>query len=1384
MRVSTIVSSLTVLVMVAASLGVAMGNASASEGSKDSYGYKYTDSKAPAPSVAFNWVEINATGTDTGLTGTFDEAGPLSIGFTFNFYGSTYSNFYVNTNGFISFNGGASYEWSNDAIPYWPSPDNFIAPYWDYGENYDGTIYYETKGVSPNQQLIVEWENVSTIWTGSLLTYEVILNETGDIWFQYLDVGTDYGQDASVGIEDSTGDVGTQYSYETSSLSDNLAIRFSTGAVMITPSQTGVGKLGTDVSYALTVKNWQTVADSFDITYASSQGWTVYLYDSLANPLVDSDGDTVPDTGTVAAGSTVSIEVRVSIPASPIGFQDITTVTATSFLNSAAFDSCIVTTDVAGAWFTPPHEDVGLDQNGIGYFEVLSVNASVDVRVADWYYIEGYLYTASEAYISYDSGYASLTPGSGTLNLRFFGYQISESGVDGPYHVHMTLYDGSYDVQDTDVHYTAAYARTEFMTRPGVLGTTHGDGVLDTDGDGLFDSLFINATVMASYDWSFRVDVYLDDSSYSYMTYAQNYTSLTAGTRVVSTEFAAWDIVELGQDGFFYAAIYLYALIDGAWIYIDSDSHTTGDYTLSQFERRPIFFSSPINDYANDTDSDGSYNFLEISATVDVAIEGDYSIKGILRADSWQPVIDTVIVNTHLTVGLHTIDLYFPGWPIYENSDSDDMDVTLEAWSGSILVDTELYTTPTYYYYWDFETAPGWFEPPYNDYGLDTNSDTLFDYLVCEIPVTVETAGYYEVEATIEAIWDIETVSTTAYLDVGTTTVEIRFTGWLIWNEGYDGPYDVYLYLYDSGNRELDNDWFNTAAYLYTDFPGIPAAFGSPHEAYVEDTDSDGYYDGLFVNATVVVASAGLFLVQGILYDPGWTQIVGAGKWANLGSGTHVVRIAFPAWMININGDDGIFHVELYLYDAGRNYLDYDSLSTSSYMNETFELTVPTINSVWADTAPTMDGTMSPGEWASATAVDLTGADTRNTVSGTLLIMNDATNLYIAYDAYGDTHEDSNDASTIAFDTGNDGVRTDGHEDSFMLSGWSPSDGQHFVFSSAFSSWTSHCYPFDTVAAEHATLAGNAGFGPSDGHAIDHRTYEYSIPLALLDIAPGDVIGFLGRNWGNNGVYDSSNGTSSSWPVLFPSSPSMTQYGDLHLAEESIAIPPPVTTASASGTSGTAGWYKSQVGVTLTATGGSGGLDYTLYRLDGGSWTTYSAVIQITAQGTHTLEFRSVDMAAQTESIKTLTVKIDSVMPVTTSTVSGTSLWLNASDATSGVSTIMYSIDNGTWKAYSVVVNVSVEGVGTHVIDYYTTDAAGNREPTQSVTIEIKDTTADSDALGGAFIWIGLIAAAAIAALVVLLLVMKRKKGQQPAQMGPAQGIMVPPEQVPPPPQA
>ncbi len=106
---------------------------------------------------------------------------------------------------------------------------------------------------------------------------------------------------------------------------------------------------------------------------------------------------------------------------------------------------------------------------------------------------------------------------------------------------------------------------------------------------------------------------------------------------------------------------------------------------------------------------------------------------------------------------------------------------------------------------------------------------------------------------------------------------------------------------------------------------------------------------------------------------------------------------------------------------------------------------------------------------------------------------------------------------------------------------------------------------------------------------------------------------------------------------------------------------------------------------------------------------------------------------------------------------------------TSGVSMIVYRIDDGDWQVYDGAF--VVEGSGNHTVEYYAADNAGNEGTVQSVVVE-------GSGGGISAVLIGVLIGAAVLAAVGLLmfLVLRKKKGQQQAPPAP------PPEMMPPPP--
>jgi hypothetical protein len=164
----------------------------------------------------------------------------------------------------------------------------------------------------------------------------------------------------------------------------------------------------------------------------------------------------------------------------------------------------------------------------------------------------------------------------------------------------------------------------------------------------------------------------------------------------------------------------------------------------------------------------------------------------------------------------------------------------------------------------------------------------------------------------------------------------------------------------------------------------------------------------------------------------------------------------------------------------------------------------------------------------------------------------------------------------------------------------------------------------------------------------------------------------------------------------------------------------PVTTSSADGA-----WHTGAVTVTLSPTdSGGSGLLHTKYRVDGGDWK-FGTTVNVSGDGTHTVQYYSVDYAGNVESAHNAQVKIDGTAPVTTS--SADSAWhtgavtvtLTPTDAVSGVAQSKYRVDAGAWQTGT---SFTVTTDGDHTIDFYSVDAAGNQETTKSAHVKIDAT--------------------------------------------------------------
>ncbi|HOU13898.1 MAG TPA: S8 family serine peptidase [Anaerolineae bacterium] len=207
-------------------------------GGPDPFGYQWADSNA-ADGPAYQWIDIAATGAL--VTGLSDDnfQGPFALGFDFPFYGVTQTQFYVGSNGLLTFGAGSAAYDNQCPLPTATTPNQLIALLWDDLDfKTGGAAYYQTFAACPyganTGSCAIVQVNDATYYgspVGSAGDWQAILFASGNILIQFQDAGR-AGLGSTTGIEDAAGARGLTYAAAGScnvagSIQDESAVCFA-----------------------------------------------------------------------------------------------------------------------------------------------------------------------------------------------------------------------------------------------------------------------------------------------------------------------------------------------------------------------------------------------------------------------------------------------------------------------------------------------------------------------------------------------------------------------------------------------------------------------------------------------------------------------------------------------------------------------------------------------------------------------------------------------------------------------------------------------------------------------------------------------------------------------------------------------------------------------------------------------------------------------------------------------------------------------------------------------------------------------------------------------------------------------------------------------------
>ncbi|MEM2892340.1 MAG: PKD domain-containing protein [Thermoplasmata archaeon] len=501
--------------------------------------------------------------------------------------------------------------------------------------------------------------------------------------------------------------------------------------------------------------------------------------------------------------------------------------------------------------FSPPHSDSAIDDDGDGLFDFLVIHVNVIIAAEGLYGFGAALFAGPDAsgpFVDATNVSYNLATGSYEVDIYFRGGQIRANGYDCNYTVFLYLLNQSAEI-DQDVHTTSFYSAADFEQGDVDLTEDWSEQVLDTNGNSRYDFLVIQIVVEVYRDLvgKYWVDgTLLDPEDRHVIDVCYFNLENSAGTQLAQLNFSGLRVYEEGRDGPFLVVAELRN--ESYENPLDRGTYLTLPYDHAQFEP-PLGIVEPITDIGLDTDGDGLYNHLMVNVTVNLNASVEILLVGTLEASPFHEMIETVENWTNMSTGIGVVGLMFDG-----------IRISSCGTPGPYLVQLELYCSDGAYFYAqhitnpytpsDFERA-AYLVPPFSCFGIDIDSDTLFDQLAVKVTVNTEVEGRYLVFGTL---WNsqqdesIDRAGNVSHLSIGYSEVVISFCGWRINAYGEAGHHNVTVELCLMDGAVIDSITMFDVAYTPEEFDPPEPLTGPWLETFEKIASGKDVPDGWWVS--------------------------------------------------------------------------------------------------------------------------------------------------------------------------------------------------------------------------------------------------------------------------------------------------------------------------------------------------------------------------------------------------------------------------------------------------------------------------------------------------------------------------------------------------------
>jgi hypothetical protein len=153
--------------------------------------------------IAVPYAPVALTTVVAGPVGVSNSV--VTLPFSFNYYGNSYSTVNISTQGYISF-GASSSSTTPITLPSAVAPSGIVALFWHNLNASSGSIGYSTVGAAPNRKFVVRFNAVNDYTGAGVNSGQIVLYETSNVIDMYISKANTAGAYASVcGIQNTTG---------------------------------------------------------------------------------------------------------------------------------------------------------------------------------------------------------------------------------------------------------------------------------------------------------------------------------------------------------------------------------------------------------------------------------------------------------------------------------------------------------------------------------------------------------------------------------------------------------------------------------------------------------------------------------------------------------------------------------------------------------------------------------------------------------------------------------------------------------------------------------------------------------------------------------------------------------------------------------------------------------------------------------------------------------------------------------------------------------------------------------------------------------------------------------------------------------------------------